>query len=792
MNKGRRLPKLTMDLFRDLSLKRKLFFIYIISTIAILALVGIIITVNEILSAKKVFLSDSEGIMRTLGKNSAAALLFNDRNDAEETLKVLKVFPGVRYAAIIARNGTVYAEYRPDKGYREPARESWPRGGHSFSSGEVQFFRDITLHNERVGAVYLVRDLKRFYVSLYQNVGILFLAIIASLLIGYFLSHHLQRIVTDPINELLDMMKTITEKKQYWLRADVARKDEIGYLAQGFNEMLLKIEERDTELTVHRQHLEELVQERTEELVRVNRDLTHELEEREKFEHALQESEMRYRAIFENTGNASIIIEEDSTISLANAEFAKLSGYDLDEVIGKMPWTDFVHPEFVERMKEYHALRRTVGEDSIPRNYELKIIDRSGRIRDVHLTVGLLPDSQKSIASVLDITDWRALEEQLLQSQKMEAVGQLAGGVAHDFNNILTAIIGYGSVLQMSLGDDSPERTYVDSILHAGERAAALTQGLLAFGRKQVIAPKEIDLNDAIKSMEGLLRRMIGEDIELRCVYMARVITVVADAGQLGQVLMNLATNARDAMPGGGILGIETSITAVGQDSGGKDSGMKTGSYALLRVTDVGQGMTKEVSERIFDPFFTTKGVGEGTGLGLSIVYGIISQHGGHIHVRSEPGKGTVFSIYLPLITARGFEAVDENPTRAAVVTRGTETILLAEDDETVRKFMSMILSDRGYRVIEAADGQEALRTFERYKDTIDLLLLDVVMPKMNGKVVFDGAEKLKPGVKAIFMSGYTADILHRKGLREEGVHFISKPVIQQELMNKMRELLDE
>lgn len=789
MNKGKGFPAATRDRLRDLSLKRKLILIYIISTVAILSLVSAIITVNEIFSARKVFISDSEGIMRTMGKNSTAALLFHDRTDAEQTLGVLEAFPDVRYAAIMDPSGRVYAEYRREAQSRVPPEDSRPRSGHRFSATEAQFFQEITLYNEHVGSVYLVRDLKRFYVSLYQNVGILLLAVFASLFIGYFLSFHLQKIITHPINELLAMMKTVTEKKQYRVRADVSRKDEIGYLAQGFNEMLLKIEERDAELNAHRQHLEELVRKRTEELVRVNSDLKHQLKERERFEQALRESENRYRVIFENTGNASIIVDEDLTISLANTEFAKLSGYDLDEVIGRMSWTKFVHPDYVGQVTEYHALRM-MGRADLPNDYDIKVIDRSGRTREVHLTVGLLPDSQKSIASILDITEWKALEEQLLQSQKMEAVGQLAAGVAHDFNNILTGIIGYGSLLQMTLTDDSAEKTYVDSILQAGHRAAALTQGLLTFGRKQVIAPREIDLNDAIKSTERLLRRMIGEDIELRCMYQAKAINVLADSGQMGQVLMNLAANARDAMPGGGILTIETSIASISKDSA-VDTGMKPGSYALFKVTDVGQGMTREIIERIFEPFFTTKGVGQGTGLGLSIVYGIVTQHAGHIHVKSEPGKGTVFSVYLPLIEGAAAEVIEKQATGSTGVTLGTETILLAEDDKTVRGFMSTALKEHGYSVIEASDGQEALKAFEAHKDRIDLLLLDVVMPGMNGKLVYEGAQKLTPGVKAIFMSGYTADILHKKGLREEGVNFISKPVVQHELMKKVRQLLD-
>lgn len=778
-----------MDLLRDLSLRRKLIFVYIISTVTILLLVGVAIIANEVVSAQKALISESTGIMRTIGKNSIAALLFNDKRDAEDTLKVFSVFPDVLYAAMMDSDGNVYAEYRRDADFQVRHKAFRPGDDHHFGLREAVFFQEIGLHNEKVGAIYLARELKGFYVKLYQSLAVLLLAIAVSLFIGYLFSLYLQKIISEPIGRLLNTMKIVSEKKQYSLRADVEAGDEIGYLAQGFNDMLLKIEERDAELNAHRQHLEELVRERTEQLTNANIHLTRELEEREKFERALQESESRYRTIFENTGTASIIIEEDTTISLANEEFAKLSGYSLEELIGKMSWTEFIHPEFIEKAKEYHVLRRIDGMVA-PHNYETRFVGKSGKIKDVHLTVEVIPGTQTSIASVLDITERKELERQLFQSQKMEAVGQLAGGVAHDFNNILTTIIGFGGILQMELDEDSPMRNYVESILNAGERAAALTQGLLAFSRKQVIAPKQINLNDAIRNMEKLLRRIMGEDIELKTHFGEPELFVLADAGQIGQVLMNLATNARDAMPGGGVLEVETAVVEVGDDHEEIYQHLKPGHYALLKVSDVGQGMSNELTERVFEPFFTTKEVGKGTGLGLSIVYGIIQQHSGHIRVASEPGCGTTFEIYLPLSKPLIEREAVQSPTGTVSEAGTTGTILVAEDDGSVRKLITMILRNRGYSVIEAANGEEALESFKAQKDNIDLLLLDVVLPKMNGKMVFDNAEAVKPGIRTIFMSGYTADIIHKKGLYEEGINFIQKPIVQNELLNMIHRLL--
>ncbi len=777
------------EILRDLSLKRKLMIIFIVSMMAILGTMGTIITVNEIYSAREIFISDSEGIMRTVGRNIAAALLFHDKKDAQDGIEVLRVFPDVKHASVISSDGGIYAEYNRDNSH-VPPDGTRPVNGHKFSAVEARFVQDIVLYDENVGKVYLVRDLTRLYSSLYKNIGIILLAVIASLVIGYFISVYFQRIIREPITELLAMMKTVTDKNMCDLRADASRKDEIGQIARGFNEMLDKIEERDAELAAHRHHLEEKVWKRTEQLIKVNDDLTHQLEEREKFEKALQESEERYRAIFDHTGNASIIIEEDGTISLANEEFARLLGYNFNEIIGKLSWTTFVHPDDIDRMTEYHTLRR-MGREA-PSKYGFKAVAKSGAELDVHVTIGLLPDSRRSIASIVDLTESKALEERLLQSQKMEAVGQLAAGVAHDFNNILTAIIGYGSLLQLRFSGDAPERTYADSILNAAQRAATLTQGLLAFGRKQVIAPKKIDLNASIKNMEGLLRRVIGEDIELRCNYSPHYIPVLADAGQIGQVVMNLGANARDAMPLGGVLNIATSIVTIGKDSHSSDPGIQPGHYALLKISDIGEGMSRDVAERIFEPFFTTKAVGKGTGLGLSIVYGIISQHSGHINVWSEPGKGTHFSIYFPLVAPGVLEPVDGRVENPVDIGGGKETILLAEDDDTVRKYMMTVLTEYGYGIMEAPDGEDALKIFEAHKDNIDLLLLDVVMPKINGKVVFDNAQKIKPGIKAIFISGYTADIIHKKGLREEGIHFISKPIVLKELMTRIRSLLDD
>lgn len=399
------------------------------------------------------------------------------------------------------------------------------------------------------------------------------------------------------------------------------------------------------------------------------------------------------------------------------------------------------------------------------------------------------------VFTLLNVTERRRMEdalrkseEQLRHAQKMEAMGRFAGGITHDFNNILTAIIGYGSLVQMKLKEDDPVMNYVKQILASSEKAANLTKSLLAFSRKQIISPKPVNLNEIIKGMEKLFRRLIGEDIGLRIIPADVDLTVMADIGQIEQVMMNLATNARDAMPDGGHLTMETSVVEIGEEYLRRGLFERKGRYALLTVTDTGIGMDEKTRERIFEPFFTTKEVGKGTGLGLAIVYGIIKQHNGYINVYSEPGRGTTFRMYLPLIEGE-IKEIQQDVIPA--IKGGTETLLLAEDDTDVRSLIKDILESYGYKVIDAADGEDALRLFHKNREDIRMAILDVVMPKKNGREVYEEIKRIVPDIKVLFMSGYTADIISEKGILKAGLDFISKPVSPKDLLKLVREILD-
>ena len=394
-----------------------------------------------------------------------------------------------------------------------------------------------------------------------------------------------------------------------------------------------------------------------------------------------------------------------------------------------------------------------------------------------------------ALVTFLDITERKHLEEQLRQSQKMEAVGRLAGGIAHDFNNLLTAIIGYSQLLLGRIEVGGPMQEELEEIRKAGERAASLTRQLLAFSRKELLQPQVLDLNALVANLDKMLRRLIGEDIELVTIFGPGLEPVEADPAQLEQVVLNLVVNARDAMPQGGKIVIETKNLELDEAYAHQHVSVSPGRYVMLAVSDQGSGMNAETLKHIFEPFYTTKRHEEGTGLGLSTVYGVVKQSGGNVWVYSEVGRGTTFKIYLP----QANEVVDARKTETASteVARGTETVLVAEDEELVRKFVRSILEKSGYTVLEAHHGSEALRVALQHPGLIHLLLTDVVMPLMDGKLLAQRMVDLRPGIRVLFMSGYSENAVVHHGALEAGTAFIEKPFTVESLARKVREALD-
>jgi PAS domain S-box-containing protein len=473
----------------------------------------------------------------------------------------------------------------------------------------------------------------------------------------------------------------------------------------------------------------------------------------------------------------------DGYFKRLNSAWQRTLGFRIEELLEK-PYLEFVHPDDREPTL---AEARKVANDGNAIGFENRYLCKDGSYKWLSWTARPVRGEQLIYAIARDITERKKLEEQFLQAQKMEAVGRLAGGVAHDFNNLLTIIGGYSQLLLSHLPPGDAVSEHVQEIKKAGERAASLTRQLLAFSRQQVLAPRMLDLNAIVANMDKMLQRLIGEDIELVTVRGTDLGLVKADPGQLEQVIMNLAVNSRDAMPKGGKLTIETANVDLDRVYTQKRAQVPPGPYVMLAVSDTGCGMDAETQTRIFEPFFTTKETGKGTGLGLSTVYGIVKQSGGYIWVYSEPGQGATFKIYLPRVQG----AVESARKSRPVTARGSETVLVVEDEQPVRSLVRGILGSKGYTVLEASSGEEALRVCKRHRQPIHLLITDVVMPQMGGRELARRLTRLCPGMKVLYTSGYTDDTVVRHGKLGPGQLFLQKPFTPEALAGRVREALD-
>lgn len=511
------------------------------------------------------------------------------------------------------------------------------------------------------------------------------------------------------------------------------------------------------------------------------------LSEQNKIQRALIEKEKQYKGLVATLPEV-VFVHRHDIVLFVNQAVTAILGYTPLEIIGTSAtgYVDESYRKVVRANMEKHMADIAVGD------YEVKLRTKAGyKIPVLVRSQTIIYDESPAILTIFfDVTERKKIEEQLRHSQKMEAVGQLAGGVAHDFNNIITAIMGYGTLALQKMAPYDPLRPYIDTILSLSERAGRLTGSLLAFSRKQPIILSPIDLNTPITGIEKLLTKLLTEDIELSISPAANKLIVMADIHQIEQVIMNLVVNARDAMPEGGKLCI-SAYEAFIDNSFKKTCGHgKPRHYGVISVSDNGIGMDKKTKERVFEPFFTTKEVGKGTGLGLATAYGIIEQHNGHITVDTSPGQGATFNIYIPLNTTP-IQHIEHKELTLSL-RKGCETILIVEDDEEVRRLYRTILEEYGYTIIEAKDGLDAIDRFTIHKDAISLVILDVVLPKKNGKEVYENIKKIEPSVQVLFMSGYTADIVNSKGIVSEGVDFIAKPVKTETLIWKIRKLLDK
>ena len=496
-------------------------------------------------------------------------------------------------------------------------------------------------------------------------------------------------------------------------------------------------------------------------------------------EEALRDSEERYRSLVANATDM-IFIAQDGFLRFPNPATLTISGYS-EEELSTLPFANIIHPEDKEMVIEKHT-RRLKGEE-LPNIYSFRILTKGGEVLWVQLNAVLITWEGRPgvLCSLRDITPQKRLEEQYLHAQKMEAVGTLAGGVAHDFNNLLQAILGNAQMFLMEKKAEDPGYQQLVAIKQAAQRGAELTQRLLTFSRKVQSKPKVLNLNQEVMQVEKLLRRTIPKMIEVELRLSGDLWAISADPVQMGQVIMNLALNARDAMPEGGKLVIGTKNVALGEEFCKSHVGLRAGSYVLLSVSDTGQGMGKEVLQHLFEPFFTTKEVGRGTGLGLAMVYGIVKGHEGYIECESELGKGSIFKIYFLAVE----QAVEEEEAEEEERPRGgRETILLVDDEESLRDLAKEILSTFGYTVITASDGEEALEIYRREKDKIHLIILDIIMPGIGGMRCLEGLQSINPEVRVVIATGYTPE--------GEAGGYISKPYDMRELLRVVRQALDK
>ena len=749
-----------MRSYADLSIRRKFQTIVMATSAAGLLVASVVFTLYDRSTFLNAKTQDLSAAATMIGSNSTAALTFGDAKSAREILSALQAKQNVINACIYNKDGKVFASYSRDAARGDFFPPLVQAQSTAIVGHNMALFQTITLNGKSIGTIFIEADLIDLSARLTRFLEIDFLVLLASLAVVFVLSSRLQRIISDPIRELADTALSVSTRENYSIRATKRGNDEIGLLFDQFNSMLDRIQQRDTALQEAQNELENRVVERTSYL----------------------------NALIENSPLAILVLDSAEKVQLCNPAFEILFQFVRQAVIGKPVVELFPN----ERMLAEANADSGATSNRPPVNQTTRRTRKDGSFVDVELHRVPLTVHGRVLGSMSiyqDVTERGVLERQLRNAQKMEAVGRLSGGIAHDFNNLLGVILGYIQVIKRNLVSGNSLYEYAEEVEKASQRAVALTRQLLAYSRQQVLEPVILNLNTLVSEMEKMLPRLIGEDIQLNLILDPAIGQVKADPGQIEQVVMNLAVNARDAMPDGGKLTIQTADAEIEKAFAREHPGSVPGKYVTLAVTDNGTGMDPETQAQIFEPFYTTKGRDKGTGLGLATVYGVVKQSSGYITVESKKGKGSLFTIYLPR-----FEQPVTVPTKSSpepLTTRGSETILLVEDAEPLRMLAQLFLKENGYRVLMAADGAEAQQVAAQIAGPIHLLLTDVVMPGINGRVLAERLAPSHPAMKVLFMSGYTDSFIAGPGVLEPGTHLLRKPFTEDALVRKVRELLD-
>lgn len=805
-----------MKFINNYSIRGKLTFIVMATTCVSLLLALVAMGVFDALNFREQLRQDAVSVARMIANNCTAAVSFGDGKTANEILASLSSDSGVGSSSILADDGKVLAEYRRadwvasvlPKSKIESVVMLWDR---------IDVTQPVLMDGKHIGIVVLQWDTEKMFARLWRGALVAGVILLVAAGVGYLLAMRLQRFISTPIHNLANASRLVAVEKKYSIRVAKQANDELGELTDGFNSMLMKIEARDSALREAQSELEKRVADRTRELFGTNQQLhlevgnhkrakeesdalreklqaayeklRREADDRALMQEKLKASEEQFSKAFKTSPVPQAILTRGSRVFVdVNDRFAELAGVERQKLIGSVI---FSVPLFCVA-ETRSRVEQLLSDGQALSNWECRIAGDGDKTRHALLSAESFQLGKDPCVLLMteDISEHVNLEGQLRQSQKMDAIGQLAAGVAHDFNNLLTVIQGYTQLLLAMEQSNTISREALDKILAATQRAAGLTSQLLTFSRKQVAQPKAVDMNKVATNVAGLLRPIVGENIRLNIRPTTELPSVMADAGMMEQVLVNLAVNARDAMPKGGELIISTFTCDIDATYLQCRPQASPGQFVCLQVSDSGTGMDTQTMERIFEPFFTTKGVGKGTGLGLATVYGIVKQHHGWVEVASQVGVGTTFKVFIPAV-----QAVSEQTSfksNADNVRGGTETILVVEDEPALRELVTKVLRTYGYKVLEATHGKDAIRVWENTDVKPELLLTDMMMPEgMTGWDLACHIRNESPDMKVVYTSGYSPEIFGGEVKMDSNANFLPKPFHPRVLAKTVRQCLD-